>query len=104
MPGRPEGPPVGLNALFLEPGHIGGTETYTRELVSEMSRRGNQVTLVSFGEIPRTEETQWMEELTDLDTAGRAKNDQGLLDAQAAMGRTCGACHTPHRERMPDGH
>jgi len=27
------GPPVGLNALFLEPSHIGGTETYTRELV-----------------------------------------------------------------------
>jgi hypothetical protein len=40
----------------------------------------------------------------DLDTAARAKNDQGLLDAQTAMGRTCGACHTPHRERMPDGH
>ena len=42
--------------------------------------------------------------VNDLDNAARAKNDQSLLDAQAAMGRTCGACHTPHRERMPDGH
>ncbi|MDX6644512.1 MAG: hypothetical protein QOK40_239 [Miltoncostaeaceae bacterium] len=35
MPGLFEGPgpPVGLNALFLEPAHVGGTETYTRELV-----------------------------------------------------------------------
>jgi hypothetical protein len=40
----------------------------------------------------------------DLDAAARAKSDQGLLDAQAAMARTCGACHTAHRERLPDGH
>jgi hypothetical protein len=42
--------------------------------------------------------------VTDLDTAVKAKNDSGLLDAQAAMGRTCTACHTAHRERLPDGH
>lgn len=29
---------VGLNALFLEPRNIGGTETYTRELVRELGR------------------------------------------------------------------
>jgi hypothetical protein len=42
--------------------------------------------------------------VNDLDNAARGKNDQELLSAQTAMGRTCGACHTPHRERMPDGH
>jgi hypothetical protein len=42
--------------------------------------------------------------IADLDAADKSKSDQGLLDAQAAMGRTCAACHTAHRERLPDGH
>jgi hypothetical protein len=45
-----------------------------------------------------------LKSVTDLDNADRAKSDQGLLEAQTAMGRTCGACHTAHRERLPDGH
>jgi glycosyltransferase involved in cell wall biosynthesis len=29
---------IGLNALFLEPGRVGGTETYVRQLVPELAR------------------------------------------------------------------
>ena len=46
---------------------IGGVWTYTQELASGLLRRGIRVTLVSFGEIPSPEQTEWMDGLTDLD-------------------------------------
>lgn len=46
---------------------LGGVWTYTRELVTELLRRGVQVTLVSFGNIPEARQCAWMEGLKDLD-------------------------------------
>jgi glycogen synthase len=46
---------------------LGGVWTYTRELVTELIRRGVQVTLVSFGNIPEARQCTWMEGLKDLD-------------------------------------
>src|SRR5262244_2464724 len=45
---------------------IGGVWTYTRELVAGLIRRGEQVTLVSFGDIPSAAQTRWMEGLPNL--------------------------------------
>jgi hypothetical protein len=45
-----------------------------------------------------------MKAIGDLETATRAKNDAGLLEAQVLLNGTCGNCHTAHRQRMPDGH
>lgn len=39
----------------------------------------------------------------DLLAAAKSKNDDGLLAAQKALTGSCGACHTAHRERTPDG-
>jgi glycogen synthase len=46
---------------------IGGVWTYARELVTGLVRRGIQVTLVSFGEIPGAEQTAWLEGLPKFD-------------------------------------
>jgi glycogen synthase len=42
---------------------VGGVWTYTRELVTGLARRGVQVTLVSFGEIPRQAQTEWLADI-----------------------------------------
>lgn len=46
---------------------IGGVWTYTQELATGLLRRGIKVTLVSFGEIPSPEQTEWMDGLANLD-------------------------------------
>jgi len=45
---------------------LGGVWTYTRELVSGLVRRGVDVTLVSFGEVPEPRQLAWMEGLRRL--------------------------------------
>lgn len=39
----------------------------------------------------------------DLGTAARAKDDEGIAAARRAVAGSCASCHTPHRERLPDG-
>jgi glycosyltransferase involved in cell wall biosynthesis len=46
---------------------IGGVWVYTRELVAGLVRRGVQVTLVSFGEIPTAAQAEWLEGLRGVD-------------------------------------
>ena len=53
--------------LLITADTIGGVWTYTRELVSGLVRRGHEIILVSFGNIPAAQQTQWMEGLDGLD-------------------------------------
>lgn len=46
---------------------LSGVWTYTQELVTGLVNRGIRVTLVSFGDIPLSHQTSWMEKLRDLD-------------------------------------
>lgn len=46
---------------------LSGVWTYTQELVTGLTSRGVQVTLVSFGDIPLPESTSWMSNLPGLD-------------------------------------
>jgi hypothetical protein len=39
----------------------------------------------------------------DLETAAKAKNEEGVAAAGRAVNGTCQGCHTAHRERLPDG-
>ena len=39
----------------------------------------------------------------ELTVAAKAKNEAGVAAAQKALNASCGACHTAHRERTPDG-
>jgi glycosyltransferase involved in cell wall biosynthesis len=45
---------------------VGGVWTYTRELVSGLTRRGHRVTLVSFGQLPQQHQLSWMRGLQGL--------------------------------------
>ena len=38
-----------------------------------------------------------------LETAAKAKNEEGVATASRAVNGTCMGCHTAHRERLPDG-
>ncbi|HWF84659.1 MAG TPA: hypothetical protein VG222_07430 [Vicinamibacterales bacterium] len=40
---------------------------------------------------------------TDLETAAKAKNAEGVTTAAKAVNATCKTCHDAHRERLPDG-
>ncbi len=46
---------------------VGGVWTYAQELVTGLIRRGDRVTLVSWGGMPTPSQTGWMRELTNLD-------------------------------------
>jgi len=39
----------------------------------------------------------------DLEKAAKAKSDTAVADARKAVQGACGACHTAHREKLPDG-
>jgi cytochrome c556 len=41
--------------------------------------------------------------IDELETARKEKNYDALMTASANIGKTCGACHTAHREKLPDG-
>lgn len=45
---------------------VGGVWTYTRELVTQLSRKGVRVTLVSFGEIPTASQSEWIDSLPNV--------------------------------------
>src|ERR1700733_9284337 len=53
--------------VLLTADTMGGVWTYARELVTGLVRRGLQVTLVSFGEIPEPRQLVWTEGLRNFD-------------------------------------
>ena len=64
---------------------LGGVWTYTRELVTGLVRRGDRVTLVSFGDIPVAAQTRWMDGLANLDYRPTAFKLEWMLDSEADM-------------------
>ena len=71
---------------------IGGGWTYTRELVTGLARRGVEVMLVSFGEIPTRDQTEWLEGLNGVEyrpTAFRLEwmqeSENDLLESSAYL-------------------
>ena len=40
---------------------------------------------------------------TDLESAAKAKNEEGVTTSAKALNATCKSCHDAHRERLPDG-
>jgi cytochrome c556 len=41
---------------------------------------------------------------SDLEAAAEGKNDEGIAAASQALMRSCGACHSAHREKVADGY
>lgn len=64
---------------------LGGVWTYTRELVTGLVRRGVQVTLVSFGDIPSEAQTCWLDALPQVDFRPTAFKLEWMQDCEADM-------------------
>ena len=61
---------------------VGGVWTYARELVTGLSRKGVQVTLVSFGDIPTAPQIEWLDGLRDVDFHPTAFKLEWMQDAE----------------------
>jgi glycogen synthase len=81
---------------------LGGVWTYTRELVTGLVRRGDRVTLVSFGDIPTAAQTQWMDGLANLDYRPTAFKLEWMLDSEADMEASSQYLEAIVEESKPD--
>ena len=64
---------------------IGGVWTYVRELVTQLSRIGVRITLVSFGQIPSREQSEWLEGLSEVSYYPTAFRLEWMQDAQGDL-------------------
>lgn len=81
---------------------LGGVWTYTRELVMGLVRRGDRVTLVSFGDIPTAAQTRWMDGLARLDYRPTAFKLEWMLDSEADMEASSQYLQAIIEESRPD--
>jgi glycosyltransferase involved in cell wall biosynthesis len=81
---------------------IGGVWMYVRELVTGLVRRGVQVTLVSFGEIPTPQQTEWMDGLRDLDFRPTGFHLEWMQDADRDLEFSSEYLSSVVREVKPD--
>jgi len=88
--------------LLMTSDTVGGVWTYTQELVSSLVRRGNRVTLVSFGKIPVAEQTTWMDGLEGLDYRPTAYRLEWMQDSQRDVHESSEYLEAVIREVRPD--
>lgn len=81
---------------------VGGVWTYARELVSGLARRGIQVTLVSFGDIPTHTQTQWMDGLKGLDYRPTAFRLEWMQEAEQDLQASSDYLQAVIEETGPD--
>lgn len=81
---------------------VGGVWTYTRELVTQLSRRGIQVTLVSFGQIPSTQQSEWLQNLPGVTFYPTAFRLEWMQDAQSDLEESAEFLRTLISEIQPD--
>ncbi|MGC2697930.1 MAG: glycosyltransferase family 4 protein [Candidatus Angelobacter sp.] len=81
---------------------LGGVWTYTRELVTGLVRKGQQVTLVSFGDIPTAAQTRWMDGLPNLDYRPTAFKLEWMQDSAADMVASAQYLEAVIHESKPD--
>lgn len=81
---------------------LGGVWTYTRELVTGLVRRGERVTLVSFGNIPTPAQTRWMEALENFEYRPTAFKLEWMLDSEADMAASAQYLQAVIEETRPD--
>src|SRR5260370_40626599 len=71
---------------------VGGVWTYSRELVTGLRRLGARVTLVSFGDLPTSGQTRWMESIhvRDFDYRPTVVKLDGMPDSASHMKASSG--------------
>lgn len=81
---------------------VGGVWTYTRELVTQLSRLGLRITLVSMGQIPSLEQLDWLEGLSNVSYHPTAFRLEWMQDAQVDLEESSGFLKTVIEETKPD--
>ncbi len=81
---------------------LGGVWTYARELVTGLVKRGVQVTLVSFGEIPSPAQMSWMDGLRHLDFRPTAFRLEWMRDCEADLEASAEYLRSVIEETRPD--
>jgi glycosyltransferase involved in cell wall biosynthesis len=81
---------------------VGGVWTYAQELVTGLVLRGLRVTLVSMGEMPGPQQTQWMEGLPNLDFRATAFALEWMHDVERDMEASQQFLENVVREVRPD--
>ena len=81
---------------------LGGVWTYTRELVTGLSLRGVDVTLVTFGEVPTPHQTQWMEALPGVDYRPTTFKLEWMQDSEADLAASADYLEAVICETSPD--
>ena len=81
---------------------LGGVWTYARELVTGLLRGGVEVTLVSFGEIPGPQQTQWMDGLQGFDYRPTAFRLEWMHEAEHDLAVSMEYLAAVVRETKPD--
>ena len=81
---------------------VGGVWTYTRELVTQLSRRGVKITLVSFGEIPSAIQAEWIDALPEVSYHPTAFRLEWMQDAQSDLEESARFLESLIDENKPD--
>lgn len=81
---------------------IGGVWTYVRELVTQLSRLGVRITLVSFGQIPSREQSEWLEDLPEVSYYPTAFRLEWMQDAQGDLEQSAEFLQSIVAETNPD--
>ena len=81
---------------------VGGVWTYTRELVTQLSRMDVKITLVSMGQIPTLEQSEWLEALPNVSYHPTAFRLEWMQDAQADLEESSELLRSIIAEAKPD--
>jgi glycosyltransferase involved in cell wall biosynthesis len=81
---------------------LGGVWTYARELVTGLAKRGVQVTLVSFGEIPSPAQMSWLDGLRNLDFRPTAFRLEWMQESEQDLEASAEHLRSIVRETQPD--
>jgi glycogen(starch) synthase len=81
---------------------VGGVWTYTQELVSGLVRRGDRVTLVSLGAMPKRDQVEWMKRLSRLDYRPTVFRLEWMQDPQTEVAASISYLRNVILEVKPD--
>ena len=81
---------------------LGGVWTYARELVTGLVKRGVQVTLVSFGEIPAPAQMSWLDGLRRVDFRPTAFRLEWMQDSEQDLEASAEHLKNIIQETRPD--
>ena len=81
---------------------LGGVWTYTRELVTGLHARGHRITLVSFGDIPTVDQSNWTAELQNVDFRPTAFRLEWMQDVEADLVASANYLSAVVNEVKPD--